>query len=164
MSPYTFIHKSHIASPKPDILWGFFGNKFMLISWTYLVHSLLFIGAMTHPNPSFPLQLFRNSNFVFSTEIVFLTAIYAFFYAPLVCNMESKATYMFHWLNPFPFRRHLVKKRPALVLCLTLFAFLTSFYYIYAGGIVYLVMLPELYSTHKAIVKTMRPAHFLEEE
>jgi hypothetical protein len=164
MSPYTFVHKSYISSPKPAILWGFFGNKFMLISWTFLIHSLLYIAAMTHPNPSFPLQLCRNSNFVFSTEIVFLTTIYACFYAPLVYNMEAKALYFFHWLNPWPYRQRLREKRPALVLCLTLFSFLTSFYYMYAGGIMYLILLPELYNTHKVIVRTMRPAQFLEDE
>ena len=78
--------------------------------------------------------------------------------------MEAKALYFFHWLNPWPYRQRLREKRPALVLWLALLSFLTSFYYIYAGGILYLVMLPELYNTHKVIVKTMRPAQFLEDE
>ena len=164
MSPYTFVHQGHIPAPTPLILWGFFGNKFQLISWTFLTHSLIYIAAMIYPTSSHLIQLCRDSNLIFSTELVCITTIFACFYTPIVYNVESKPLYLFHWLNPFPYSRRLREKRPAVLLLITALSFLTSFYYMYAGGLLYLVLLPELYNTHKAIVKTMRPSEFLEEE
>jgi len=164
MTPYNFIYTAAILTPGPRWLWRFFQNATMVNCWTFLIHSLVYIAAMAHPRPSNLFQLCRNVNFIFTVEMFFITAIYISFYAPIVYRIKPKVQYLFHWLNPFPYRRELRNKRPFLMLIATLLSFFASFSFIYAGGIVYLVMLPELYNTHVAILKTMRSPEFLENE
>jgi len=164
MTPYKFKKASAILTPGPRWLWRFCRNTTMVNCWVFLIHSLVYIAAMTHPQPSRAFQLCRNANFIFSVEMFFITAIYIGLYAPIVYAMKPKALYFFHWLNPCPYRLELRNKRPLLMLITTALSFMASFSFIYAGGIVYLVMLPELYNIHVEIVKTMRSPEFLEDE
>lgn len=163
-SPYTIQLFAPVQVPKPRWMWRILGHRMTLITWTYLLHMLIYTGAVSHPNPSDAFLLCRKAGFLFSAEIAIITAIYTMFYAPILYATPFKSLYVFHWLNPFPVNRQLRKQRPALELVLTLFGFLTSFYYMYAGGLVYLMMLPELYKTHVVIVRTMRVHEFLDNE
>ena len=86
------------------------------------------------------------------------------FYAPILYSAPFKSLYFFHWLNPFPANLQLRKQRPALQLVLAIFGFMTSFYYMYGGGLIYLMMLPEMYNTHVLIVRTLRVYDFLDNE
>ena len=164
MTPYKFVSNSLVHSPHPAWAWRFFGNSTMVITWTYLLHVLVYVGAINHPRPSQMFILCRDTHTLFSAEILVLTAIYMGFYAPLVYNIKCKALYFFHWINPCPSNRRLRKKRPTLMLTLTMFSFLMSFYYIYGGGLIYIIMLPELYNVHKLIIKTIQANEFLEDE
>lgn len=163
-SPYTIQLFAPIQAPQPRWMWRILGHRMMLITWTYLLHVLIYTGAVSHPNPSDIFLLCRDARILFSAEITIITAIFSIFYAPILYSAPFKSVYVFHWLNPFPSHRRLRKQRPALQLMLVLFGFLTSFYYMYGGGLIYLMMLPELYSTHVAIIRTMRVHEFLDNE
>jgi len=163
-TPYTIQMFAPVQGPRPRWMWRILGNRMTLVTWTYLLHVLIFTGAVSHPNPSDVFLLCRDARTLFSAEIAIISAIYVIFYAPILYSAPFKSLYFFHWLNPYPASRQLRIQRPALQLVLTMFGFLSSFYYMYAGGLVYLLMLPELYKTHVTIVRVMRVHDFLDNE
>ena len=163
-TPYAIQIFAPIQVPHPRWMWRILGRRMNLITWTYLLHMLIYTGAVSHPNPSDVFLHCRNPRTLFSAQITIISAIYTMFYAPILYSAPFKSLYFFHWLNPFPVSLQLRKQRPALQLVLAIFGFMTSFYYIYGGGLIYLMMLPELYTTHVAIVRTMRVHDFLDNE
>lgn len=163
-TPYAIQIFAPIQKPYPRWMWRILGRRMNLVTWTYLLHMLIYTGAVSHPNPSDVFLLCRNPRTLFSAEIIVITAIYTMFYAPLLYSAPFKSLYFFHWLNPFPANLQLRKQRPALQLVLAIFGFMTSFYYMYGGGLIYLMMLPEMYNTHVLIVRTLRVYDFLDNE